>query len=496
MRIGFSTIGIFATVLCTLAPRMVSAQDIISTGCYTTPAKDCLPKVDIPPQTSADKLHEAYAQLAWQDFVALSLPVEDAAKDGKLTSKPDVARGLSSYADRKAHPYKPVWETFTSADDLFQTGVTEPIKFGSLPMLPTVCSEKLTADQKNKPPVLANIAKSGIQDEYVQANRMGPVIDRNGNYLRYGIGFNEVMHDHVVRHKLFSSTGQDDFSKTSSRVEWPQKGDTAGSAGSIFVKSSWKIIAGEDNPDDFYTMDALIYTPRHGTFGEEPTIATDQCEVKQVGLVGLHIVHRTPSAPQWVWATFEHTNNAPYYDEIDTAEKVKTLTDSKIHYSLFDINKCVGAAGSVGCRINQVPDHPWNPLDIHKEKATQVVRMVRPGKKAAEMNKKIAEKLDSVKGPWKNYSLVDVQFPTVLLPPNADGVARENPAYPDGVPTPSFLANSTMETYIQGIPSADMHGVTTGVPRVTSSCVSCHYDATTSAGTNSNFVFSLSRVKK
>ena len=30
-----------------------------------------------------------------------------------------------------------------------------------------------------------------------------------------------------------------------------------------------------------------------------------------MGLVGLHIIIRTNSAPQWVWSTFEHVANAP-----------------------------------------------------------------------------------------------------------------------------------------------------------------------------------------
>jgi hypothetical protein len=30
-----------------------------------------------------------------------------------------------------------------------------------------------------------------------------------------------------------------------------------------------------------------------------------------MGLVGLHIVQKTPNRPQWVWATFEHVHNAP-----------------------------------------------------------------------------------------------------------------------------------------------------------------------------------------
>ena len=30
-----------------------------------------------------------------------------------------------------------------------------------------------------------------------------------------------------------------------------------------------------------------------------------------LGLVGLHIVHKTDSEPQWIWSTFEHVNNVP-----------------------------------------------------------------------------------------------------------------------------------------------------------------------------------------
>lgn len=520
MRIRFFSTFLLVTALCPLDSSVVIAQDSekVASGCYQTPAKDCLPRVDIPLKVanSYHDLSRAYSELAWQDFLALSLPVAAADAGGKFTSIPDPASGLSSYSSSRTGSYKTVWGTFTSADDLFQTGGVEPKEFGSLPVLPRACSDRLTEDQK-KLPVLSNIAKSGIQDEYVQANRMGPVIDQNGNYLRYGIGFNNVMHDYVVKQKLFSIRGQEDYGKANPSVLWPSGDNSSHAIGSIFVKSSWKIIAGNDKPDDFYTMNALIYTPEHGTFGEEPTVEKDDCEVKQVGLVGLHIVHRTPSAPQWVWATFEHTKNAPYHDEIDTQEEVKALREKKASYSLFDIDKCAGAAGSSGCQINQVPAHPWNPLVVNKAKATQVVRMVRPGKIATDINSEVAKALESnkVAGPWKNYFLVDVQFPTVLgLRDTSSGVAKENSAYPDGVPTPSFLANSTMETYIQGLSaeqnahgtppasggavsqSADSHGAVLGVPRVTSSCISCHYDATTSTGTNSNFVFSLSRVKK
>ena len=35
-----------------------------------------------------------------------------------------------------------------------------------------------------------------------------------------------------------------------------------------------------------------------------------------VGLVGLHIVQRTPSRPQWIWSTFEQVDNVPPPDYV------------------------------------------------------------------------------------------------------------------------------------------------------------------------------------
>ena len=32
-------------------------------------------------------------------------------------------------------------------------------------------------------------------------------------------------------------------------------------------------------------------------------------------LVGLHIVYKTPSRPQWIWSTFRHVDNVPELDD-------------------------------------------------------------------------------------------------------------------------------------------------------------------------------------
>ena len=47
-------------------------------------------------------------------------------------------------------------------------------------------------------------------------------------------------------------------------------------------------------------VDAMVLDP-----------VTNTCKLQKMGLVGLHIVQKTPIRPQWVWSSFEHIDNVP-----------------------------------------------------------------------------------------------------------------------------------------------------------------------------------------
>ncbi|MCZ4072085.1 hypothetical protein [Agrobacterium sp. LMR679] len=519
-----------ASSLCPMT--LATARAEVNKACYdNTDATACKPLVDIQlPRTATstyDQLYRSYAELAWQDFLSLSIPApEDIVADAGSKEPPQKPTlGYYVHARGNGLPFVPKWLNFISATDLF------PDKGGKPNFQPRILPQKCSDLSMGDLPVL---------DEYVQANRMGPVVDQQGHFLRFGIGFNKVMYDYVTRdeNKLYNTAGQEKFDEKHERdkytkqvIQWPTSNYTSENeieAGSIFVKSAWMILGfmdkagakieyySEDRRKEYFITRAYIYTPktvdaqttRSAPFIGETRIDDDQCIVADVGLVGLHIVHRTPSAPQWVWATFEHKDNAPLVNELLPADA---------HFNLFGSGKCSTANGHHS-DCNQLPQHPWNPgVDKAKPVPSQIVRTFRSGSMAAEVNTEVGNNLKNIDGPWKNYFLVDTQFPTVVKD-EGGGKWSENSAYPDGMPTPSFLANSTMETYVQGllskqtsngdtIPSEDTmqilsgpapqdtHGVSGGVQRVTSSCVSCHYDATTTTGTSSNFVFSLSRAK-
>jgi hypothetical protein len=75
--------------------------------------------------------------------------------------------------------------------------------------------------------------------------------------------------------------------------------------GTIHVKSAWReLTADEEDSSRFYTATVRYYEENEGGV-EEP-----RCYREGIwGLVGLHIEHKTPTAPYFIFATFEQADN-------------------------------------------------------------------------------------------------------------------------------------------------------------------------------------------
>lgn len=485
-------------------------------GCYSAPY-DCRPVGDIAPDTghSYAERARAYAQFAWQDFMALNFPAATGA-DGHPLPEPSTMRGLGDHAGC----YTAVWQVYPEARDLFRPGGQPPAQpFGSGHDVPDICiaagrAARLSAFRRRRDRLGDNM----VLDEYIQADLMGPVIDSSGHYVRYGIHFNRPMFNYIVGNQLYSQEGQSQFDahdlhRDHSKVHFP-RGRYDATVGSIFIKAAWKILDAHDDPLTFYRVRAYVYDAPGGAFHDEPTV-TAHCEVRTMGLVGFHIVHFTQSAPQGVWSTFEHRDNAPWLADFKMGTPVRP-------YSFFNPTRCPSVSGQPACRYNVLPPQPWNP-QRPGQAPTQLVRIAAPGAWAIEANRAVRRALRQYEGQtvWDHYFLVDVQFPTAGKSADASGRAD-----PDGAPTPTLLANTTMETYIPGfhareqttngkaVPSDDrMTGVVLapgpvdpwqprqfnragGAPRVTSSCIGCHLDASMATGAAGDFVFALDRAQR
>jgi hypothetical protein len=387
-------------------------------------------------KVALEPLQEAFDFNSWLTFVALSAP----------------AGGAPIGTDAPTQ-----WQNWQDIFSLMLPDGAPPPAFGTSLPPPAICKGAATGTRVlqmiSKTPTTPTVSVAG------QPLNTGPLIDQNGNYVRYQILVNQPMYEYIVQNGLYSKAGQQKFTNAISfPVGATNKGTTTGTVGAIVVKAAWKVLDPDDPNDNsasFHVTQAYVYTPASAG-------VTESCKSETLGLVGLHIVHKTDGEPQWIWSTFEHINNVP------TAAQAGSAPDP--HYNFFNL-KC----GASACKVNQQPPQPWNAGAPAGSFRSQIVRATKYSpialRSAALWNGQFRPALNGTV--WQKYELITTQWPT-------DGA---NKIDPNGVPFPVFAANTTMETYVQG-----------NVPQASSSCMACHGNAASTAGRESDFSFVLEKA--
>lgn len=384
---------------------------------------------------------------SWNTFIALNWPP---GPDGN--GDPNKMIGQNGDNDT-------VWEHYRNVDNVFLPGGAKPTWNGPV-NVPTQCKASYKPGMK----IVTQVGKTPtVLSAFSQPFNTGPIIDQNGNYTRFEILVNKPMFDYILQNTLYSKAGQKVFSGA---VKFPC-GVLNGPEGAIMVKAAWKVI----NPADkgrFHTQTVLVYSPA----SQNPKYPAS-CSTKMMGLVGLHVGHKTNSAAQWLWSTFEHVDNVP--TEADVASgKLKSA------YNYYD-PKCPASK----CPPNQVPPRPWNPTKVSAFHS-QIVRMNMFKGNEFAFESAAARNADALKlllgvsssSVWQNYELISTMWPTNT------GQCQATPGDPLGTPAPNFLANTTLETYIQGM-----------VPNVSSNCIECHNNATMTTPVPSDFTYVLQRAQ-
>jgi len=415
--------------------------------------------------TGLDSLQHNFDFYSWLTFVALNWPAEGSAPIGK--------------GPRPGGDARTKWEDvtdFRQLSDVMLPNGQRPT-WGAR-VVPAECRSK---DGPGK--MVIHL----IEEAFDQPFRSGPLIDQNGNYALFDILMNKPMFDYIVDNTLYSRAGQRLF--TQGRfdgspdapsqspgvpptpplgiVNFPKGSQPAdgnpGTMGALMLKVSWKVLSNGEDPARFHTVDGLVYTaPKNGKPGS--------CVEKKLGLVGFHAAHKTNDAPQWIWTTFEHVANAPEQQDVE---------NNKVAGRKFNFYD--PACGDGKCPVNQTPPQPWDPQvePFPNGYKSQVVRIPLPPEVSAgarALNDRF-HGLDGVKGTvWQNYMLVSTQWPTDAA----------NKVDPTGVPAPTYLANTTLETYSQG-----------DTPLSSSSCMACHNNATTHhvPAVASDFTFTLEKAQ-
>lgn len=412
----------------TVANCNVTTPDTLITPALLSSGLPCA--VTVAPPFDLDHLQHEFDYYSWLTFIALNVP----------TGAP-------------ANPGSPVWEQWKDLSEVMLPGGAVPSPWGARDTPPAACQAAGAGAGADVMRMVGKLPDLLTLSPTSQPFNDGPLIDQDGKYVRYQILVNRPMFEYILEHKLYSRSGQVAFADPIVFPKGNVQQGTTGTVGAIMIKAAWKVLAASDDPTRFHTIVAFVYTPPSTT----PRIA-ESCTKQTMALVGLHVVHKTESEPQWVWSTFEQIDNDPTSGEVSSGSL-------QAHYNFFD-PRC-----GVQCVANRPPPRPWNP-NIQPFPAgfkSQIERLLGTTPDVDALNSSFQGILTK---PWSSYRLISTQWPT-----------RQNPTDPTGNPAPVILANTTMETYIQG-----------RVPQSSSSCIRCHNIAVDKASKSSDFTYILERA--
>ena len=392
--------------------------------------------------STIQQIQHDFDVFSWQSFVALNWPLDQ-----------NQIIGSGPSGDNPA-----TWETYIESYQVFLPNA-QPPSWDSR-NIPPIC--QVPGAPAQNLPVFQMTMK--VSDQVLnfsqQAFGTGPLIDQRGDYVRYAINLNRDAFDYILNNKLYSQQAQKNFTNVSFPIANPSP--APGTVGSIVLKTAWRILDATKGDDlsRYHKLDAFVYTPPSDSPATKAT-----CEKKTLGLVGFHVAHKTASAPQWVWSTFEQVDNVQVGQNAPPGLKPTFFNpDCK------------------NCPVNKPPPRPWNPNV--QTTPSQVVRVIPIDDATKQLNAQWQGFLVNVNknSVWQYYQLVSTQWPTQPAPS-----PTPNPydPHPTGAPAPQFLANTTVETYIQG-----------KVPNTSSSCIMCHNNATTTSGKFADFSYLLQRAQK
>lgn len=466
--------------LCSINPAYIGPDPRLK-------AKDGYPGLYGPPPTKvSDDVETPFDNMAWQMFVALNWSAN------AVNQQP--AKGLAT-------PGRRVWQTYRKVSSLFGNS---PVRAGctSALALPTFY---IGSDGKGNP--------QPNNEEYFQASTNLPLIDLNGNWTIFERRVNDIEASYLLAPKGLSAQtlttlkGQGNFIKNNPKgAEFTSSATVpTGKNGSIEIKASWRIInrnAGDD-PSRYFTQNAFL-----AVSGDLVRSGRPFCSTVTLGLVGMHIIQRNPVdpnnislLPQWIWATFEHVDNAPVAQSpcsvrngcgtnpatnwINQPTCGAAVPSPSVRYSYYNRNLSAQNTNIAPVSTSSNPDsYVWNSKQPYAQGATtsatampQATRCWSIYSTTASLNTQWQTALAAFNTPFQNYMLVGTQWGGNVEPEFG------NPVPANAVP--GMLSNMTLETYIQNYTSSDPK------KRGPGSCISCHGGATLPADnkTSANFSF-------
>ncbi len=442
---GLSRSTVLSGLAALIAISSARAQDL---ACSTTPSLS--PPSTIPDDVCDSSDERGFDQLAWEAFKYLVWP----AREGRQhRGETDTSRPITDLmGPRTFETLKTDWETF-KPDAARPTDWDDPYPTKAEPCLNTPAI-------RPGEPVLASYSEFGNVKEFVDPHVTNSLVAQNSTYVRYQAAYGKLVYQTILQNQLYDALH---YNSVVAGSNGSPVAATTEPYRSLTLKSSWIELPGVDcerravTPSRFYVTCAWLQDPEKLT-----------CRKSAVGLVGLHIVLKTRSRPQWIWATFEHVDNVPQGDPTDAYGTSYTFNNGDAELRMthsaaptYQIPRPLGVPG---------PGTPPKPY--------QVERLQNITDRAQEANIAWRAELKNAGSIWQNYKLVMVQWPLTAYAPDMDGEAagpNPNCSWRQSKAT----VNTTMETFLQTSSSCtDQAKMRT--------CMTCHNKAR-----SADFVWSI-----
>lgn len=423
-----------------------AARDQGAADAGAAPAPDgelsaCLNEPTISSVLPADALLTEQPEVncfAWQEFIALNWRASPTQP-----GQPDPTATAAQFGDPGAAA-PVVWETYEDVTRLFLPGGKTPQPWGTPGSGPPAECRGIVppaAAPGDEPLVLKMIQKFSpelgdrqVLDEVNEAGVTPPawLTAQSRKTVHYEVRVNQDFFNYVVdpQNQFYDSRYQAAAVQPGAQgIDFPNAPSQYGQVGAMELKSGWLEIEPAQR-GRYLTTEALIVEP------------DGKCRNALVGLVMIHIIHKTKTMPNWTWATFEHVDNAPDRVEVE---------GGKLHPPYTFYKPDCQPPTAPECVPNRKPQM-GDPMD----RPIQVVREVPIPGYVRALNERVHAtiKAASPASVFQYYHLINtlwpqsgMGFPVGGLTPLSQGAAA---------PT-TGLSNTAAETYVQTLNCLDCH---------------------------------------
>ena len=347
------------------SPLPCNAQQSSESWCIPTVLK--LSSSDNPEQVQYD-----YYDYIWRTFIALNWPnVPIRIQNNKIVEgfrgEPDVHRNILEQTGRESLALS-IWETYREpGSEIFlkpdqwkhypDWNTPRPSPTNSSPTSETARNLKTFDDLVEYAP--------DINQPYFYDQSTGPLVDQQGNFVRYEVATNQAFFTYVKQTRYYDANQQKDAvntalhdpENTSAGFQRPPYGDEPylknlkpfAKQGFIDVKAAWRELTPSDHLERYLHRTLII---------------DDLGTQKMMGLVALHVFRYMnieqdgKVVPGYVGSTFEQIDNVDASDDIPASFNTGTPASA--------IQKEFGFEGTIPPQAKKKNPAPQPPVSIYR----------------------------------------------------------------------------------------------------------------------------------